>query len=118
MWHYALGNKSSLLRELIGSSIAKTATGLPIQTGFGEVKIKVNSDRSAKLHQRTINRQETLLPVRDFSVKHEIIALCGNAQQMKKTLEMYLYQKQINSNNTQYFTHKFPSNAANMVIEF
>lgn len=75
--HYAPGNKSSLLREIIGSSTAKTATGLPIQTGFGENKIKVNSDWSAKFHQRTINRQETLLLLRDFSVKHEVIALYG-----------------------------------------
>lgn len=91
MWHYALGNKSSLLRELIGSSTAKTATGLPIQAcEFGEVKIKVNSDRSEKLHQRTTNRQETLLLVRDFSVKHELIALCGKQIDPGRTA-LYIY---------------------------
>lgn len=33
VWHYALGNQSSLLRELIGSSTAKVAAGLPIHWG-------------------------------------------------------------------------------------
>ena len=78
MWYYAPGNKSNLLTELIGSSIAKTAIGLPIQgCVFGAARSKVNSDWSAKHHQRTINRQETLLLVRDFSVKYEVIAMCG-----------------------------------------
>lgn len=91
MWPYALRNKSSLLRELIGSSTAKIATGLPTQAcELGEVKIKVNSDWSAKIHQRAINRQETLLLVRDFSVKHEVIALCGKQIDPGRTA-LYIY---------------------------
>lgn len=37
----------------------------------------MNSDWPAKHRQRTVNSQETLLLVRDLSVKHEVIDLCG-----------------------------------------
>lgn len=78
MWYCAAKNKSNLLTELTGSSIAKTTAGLPIQgCVLGAVRSKVNSDWSAKHHQRTINSQETLILVRDISVKYGVIALYG-----------------------------------------
>lgn len=130
-WYYAPQNKSNLLTELTGSSIAKTAAGLPIQgCVFGAVRSKVNSDWSAKHHQRTINRQETLILVRDISVKYGVIALYGKQiDPGRNALYIYgikcstdekgntgneLITKKINSNSIQH-THKFSSSAENIV---